>query len=179
MLVHIKELQLLISCNNLSFIYPVHFLIFILCLELCFQFSFLFLAAWKAKHYHVWQLLHSQMVWVCMCTVNRMDFWKCQPNNMHTCIPSFAFLPFRRAEELTGSWNLECVLLPSDSCNLLGDSLFPVHCPGSERRGCRLNELFWWLQLFSDRWFSSMLCAVHNFLFWAPSWTKLASAHCH
>lgn len=51
---------------------------------------------------------------------------------------------------------------------LLEDSLFPIDCTASERRECRLNGLFWWLQLFSDRWLSSMLCAVHNFLFWAP-----------
>lgn len=88
MLVHIKELQLLInhSYNHVSFILSVCFFILILCLKLCFQFSFLFLAVWKEKHYHMWELLHSQMILICICTVNLMDFWSA---NLRKCTCAF------------------------------------------------------------------------------------------
>lgn len=102
-----------------SFIHPEHFLIFILCFNLCFQFSFLFLAMWKEKHYHMWALLHSQMILICMRTVNLMDFWKCQPNNMRTCIPSFAFPSGERKDrQKAGIWSV------CDSCSCLRTACF-------------------------------------------------------
>lgn len=49
MLVHIKELQLLISCNNLSCIYPVHFLIFYFVLGVVFSIFFPFSSSVESK----------------------------------------------------------------------------------------------------------------------------------
>lgn len=127
MFFHVKELQLLInhSYNDVNLIQPLSFLVFILCFKLYFTVFSQFSSSVEGKAYHVLGLLCSQMIHICWCALNLMIS---ESDNLTICTLAFYILhfPFRRVLKHMESWYLECALLQSDSCSLLGDSLFPI-----------------------------------------------------